>query len=237
MREAVWSHDDRYITLPNGVRACYTCAGNSGTPVVLVHGAASTRLDWSATLPALAENHRVYALDLAGYGESTRDSIPYTLPYYAEYLRAFLDKMGLKRAHLVGHSLGARVCLEFARHAGERVNRLVLIAPMGFGRLSKRGKVLTTVTWLFRRFSPRRRELYPTLHVRSFEPELDPLHEVTAPALVVWGKRDRYFPSRYAQRAKEILLNAQVRLFPGAGHAPHRDQPLAFNEVLADFLP
>jgi pimeloyl-ACP methyl ester carboxylesterase len=56
------------------------------------------------------------------------------------------------------------------------------------------------------------------------------------PTLLVWGDCDRIIPVDHGRAAAELIHNSRLEIFPGAGHFPHRDDPLRFVEVLRDFL-
>jgi pimeloyl-ACP methyl ester carboxylesterase len=221
--------------LVDGNRVAYTAAGEHGAPVVLVHGGASTRHDWATSIPVLASVHRVYALDLLGYGESDNPEPVYTLRHMSDLLKRFIEEMRLERVHMVGHSLGASAGLEVARLAPEAVARLVLVAPMGFGRVSLIGRALATLAWVWDkgRLMPLP---YPPLDIEPDNPNLDSLRAVRAPTCLVWGERDRYFPVSYGKRAMELLPNARLEVFKGHGHAPHREAPAEFNRLVLDFF-
>jgi 4,5:9,10-diseco-3-hydroxy-5,9,17-trioxoandrosta-1(10),2-diene-4-oate hydrolase len=116
----------------SGLRLRYWDVG-TGPAVVLVHGAAASVEYWRYTVGALAESHRVLALDLPGCGLSERGPALPTLPEAGDLLAAFLDALGIARAALVGHSLGGLVALEATlRHPG-RAERLVLSNSAGLG--------------------------------------------------------------------------------------------------------
>ncbi|WP_201261118.1 alpha/beta fold hydrolase [Embleya scabrispora] len=112
------------------IRTRYQTWGTSGSPVVLVHGAFESVDTWSRLAPLLARNHRVYALDLTGYGYSQRRG-PYTVDHLTRQLLGFLDAMHLggpgERPLLVGHSSGAAMVAEAALRAPERIGGMMLL--------------------------------------------------------------------------------------------------------------
>ncbi len=109
-------------------------AGSSETaPIVLVHGFGGDLNTWLFNQPDLAETHAVYALDLPGHGRSGKDVGAGGLTALSGALGAFLDALGIGRAHLVGHSLGAAVALDLALGRPAAVASLTLIAPAGLG--------------------------------------------------------------------------------------------------------
>ena len=216
-------------------RAAYTAAGAEGTPVVLVHGGAGDRRDWGKSIPAIASSYRAFAPDLIGYGDSSRLGGSYDIGRFSRFLTDFMDDLGLDRAVLVGHSLGARACLEIALREPGRVAKLVLVSPVGFGRLSVPGYILGTAGWALSKAL--RRELpYPPLDIRLKDPNPGRFRDVQCPTLVLWGRADMFFPPRYARRAGELIPDSRLKMFTLSGHAPHRNQPSAFNRELLAFL-
>jgi pimeloyl-ACP methyl ester carboxylesterase len=103
----------------------------SGEPVILLHGYFYDSLQWSKNLGALAARFKVYALDLWGFGYSTREPMDYGYPLYVRQLLKFLDVLGIEKASLVGQSMGGGTAILFATQRLERVNKLVLVASGG----------------------------------------------------------------------------------------------------------
>jgi pimeloyl-ACP methyl ester carboxylesterase len=98
--------------------------------VILIHGVMDSAQNWNGNLDALAQTRRVWAIDLIGFGFSSRPTrAAYSLRYFAETVDEFMDAQRIARAHVVGHSLGGAVALEFAARFPERVGKMVLINP------------------------------------------------------------------------------------------------------------
>jgi pimeloyl-ACP methyl ester carboxylesterase len=116
-----------------GGTVSYREAGE-GPALVLLHGIGSNSRSWSVQLDALADRWRVIAWDAPGYGESEPLREPHpTGRDYAGRLRDFLDALDIPRCHLVGHSLGALMAIEFCANNSARVRSLVLAHPaMGY---------------------------------------------------------------------------------------------------------
>ncbi len=114
----------------DGIRTRYQEWGSTGTPIILVHGAFESVDTWSRLAPLLARDHRVYALDLTGYGYSQRKG-PYTVDHQTDQLLGFLDAMHLgaagDRPVLVGHSSGAAVVSQAALRSPGRIAGLMLL--------------------------------------------------------------------------------------------------------------
>lgn len=108
----------------NGVRMHYV-AGGSGTPVVLIHGWPQTWYGWWPIMPALAEHHTVYAIDLPGLGDSTGSPTGYDKATLARYVHTLIaDKLNIRDAAVIGHDLGAAVAFEYASQFPDDTARL-----------------------------------------------------------------------------------------------------------------
>ena len=133
LHEDLASPDDRFV-LVDGFRMRYQVKGE-GTPLILIHGFASSIVTWHRNIDDLARDHRVYAIDLKGWGLSDKPSDgDYSLLAQAHHLRSFMTALGIERAVLVGHSMGGTVCAHFAIEYPDDVLGIVLIDPAGARR-------------------------------------------------------------------------------------------------------
>ncbi|HVU03854.1 MAG TPA: alpha/beta fold hydrolase [Polyangiaceae bacterium] len=112
----------------HGIDTFYLEAGH-GDPVILLHGLGSTNSGMLPTLDDLGRSYRVISPDIPGFGDSSKPIRPYHAGFFASWLLAFLDELGIERAHLVGNSMGGRIALEVALRAPARVDRLALLSP------------------------------------------------------------------------------------------------------------
>jgi pimeloyl-ACP methyl ester carboxylesterase len=102
-----------------------------GRPVIFVHGWLGSWRYWIPAMQQLSAKYRTYALDLWGFGDSGRNAKHYELKDQVQLLHDFMEKLGITKAALVGHSLGAAICLRYATLHPDRAPRLALIsAPL-----------------------------------------------------------------------------------------------------------
>ena len=118
----------------NGIKTNYLEAGK-GDPVVLIHGSGpgvTSYANWRLVLPALAENFRVLAPDMVGFGFSERPAnIEYGVQTWADQVVGLMDTLELPTAHMVGNSFGGAIALRIATQHPDRVGKLVLMGSMG----------------------------------------------------------------------------------------------------------
>lgn len=110
----------------DGVALHYVAEG-SGSPVILVHGLGGFAESWRHNLPELGRQAAVYALDLPGFGQSSKPVLPCSLGFFSMALEEFRATLELTRPTLVGHSLGGAVVAAYALAHPGKVDRLVLI--------------------------------------------------------------------------------------------------------------
>lgn len=100
-----------------------------GRPVILVHGWLGSWRYWIPAMQQISGKYRTYALDLWGFGESAKEPRLYTFEAQVRLLEQFMDRLGIAKAALVGHGLGAAIVTRLALRAPERVPRLMAVSP------------------------------------------------------------------------------------------------------------
>jgi pimeloyl-ACP methyl ester carboxylesterase len=127
-----------HALLLRGLNIHYRVEGH-GPDVVLLHGWVSSRRMWAYYSARLAPTHQCWSLDLPGCGDSDKPAPGwYSIPNYTALLHDFLREVGLRRAHVVGHSLGGMIALDFAATHPKAVERLIAINPLVTGKARPR---------------------------------------------------------------------------------------------------
>ncbi|CAN5637508.1 hypothetical protein BH10ACT11_BH10ACT11_11550 [soil metagenome] len=105
-------------------------AGDGPEHVICIHGLGGTKVSFFETVAALTPRHTVHAIDLPGFGSSSKPvRAPFNAQWFARIVLAYMDRLGIERAHLVGNSMGGRVALEVALGSPDRVSSLGLLTP------------------------------------------------------------------------------------------------------------
>jgi pimeloyl-ACP methyl ester carboxylesterase len=171
-------------------------AGAGPTQVLCVHGLGANKASFFETVAALAGDCTVHAIDLPGFGSSSKPTwARYNAPWFADAVLGYLEASEVASAHLVGNSMGGRIAIEVAFENPDRVDSLSLLAP--------------AMAWR------RRRELVPL--VRLLRPEIasipHPLRTTTVRAQLwsMFARPERLDPVVADVAAEEFLRNYRSR--------------------------
>jgi pimeloyl-ACP methyl ester carboxylesterase len=135
-RATDWSRELKRVEI-DGLPVNYVDVGSGDEdPVVLVHGLGGQWQNWLENIPRLAQDRRVVAMDLPGFGltpepDDDDDDDEVSIPRYGRCVDTLCEKLGLGKVDLVGNSMGGFIAAEVAIQFPERVARLVLVSAAG----------------------------------------------------------------------------------------------------------
>jgi pimeloyl-ACP methyl ester carboxylesterase len=110
----------------NGLQMYYEVHGESGEPLVLLHGAYMTiPTNWDVLIPTLSKTHQVIAVELQNHGRTTDRDTPITYEGMADDVAALLDHLAVEKAVVFGYSMGASTAIQVAVRHPEKVTRLI----------------------------------------------------------------------------------------------------------------
>ncbi|MBN1956243.1 MAG: alpha/beta hydrolase [Anaerolineae bacterium] len=98
-----------------------------GRPVILLHCWLGSWNYWLSTMEALSDAYKTYALDFWGFGESAKTGDHFRVPDYVEMVVQFMDRLGIARAPVMGHSMGGTVSLSLTLDHPERVQKVAVV--------------------------------------------------------------------------------------------------------------
>ena len=216
---------DQYTQIGQ-INTRFWAAGDGGKTLVLIHGLGGYVEDWMHNIHALAEQHRVYAMDLVGSGRSDKPSAAYSLPYLAQFVHDFVEAQNIERASLIGHSLGGGVALQFAIRFPAKVGKLVLVSSAGLGREVKLLLRLSTLPIIGEWFTrPTRKGIAEFLKKSMYDPALvtDELVELCYHLAAVPGAQRAMLATARAVINLRGMRDDAVR--PIVDHLPHITAP------------
>lgn len=231
------------FTKVEGLKTAYVEAG-SGFPMILLHGLGGSKYSWRACLPILSKHFRVIALDIKGFGESEHRVRNYALESQTVFLEKFMLALGIKKAHLVGNSMGGASALAIGYYHPDWVDKTVLIDPAIYGMR------LPLWFWIFS--IPLLRHLLPIFNSelpirKNFEMALHDRSVFTEENIKEYSKPYHSFWARYTfmQICSEFSIHpGLIEILPYARQEiliiwgrEDRMIPLSFGERLVQDLP
>lgn len=125
--------EDQYVKV-NQINTRYWTLGSQGTTVILLHGLGGYIELWADNIDTIAKCHKVYAIDMVGFGHTDKPVDLYSLSFLAEFVKDFMDALDIQSCSLIGCSLGGGVALQFALMFQEKLEKLVLVSSIGLGK-------------------------------------------------------------------------------------------------------
>jgi pimeloyl-ACP methyl ester carboxylesterase len=220
-----------------------------GEPIILIHGLSGSSRWWVRNIPILAEHYRLYLIDLPGFGTMRHYRGRLALDEIASGIVMWMEAVGIKQAHLVGHSMGGYICLWIAAHHRERIQCLVLVSPAGIPHIRSLPGYALPLLVAIRYLKPRFFSILisdalragPLTIVRAAQDLLtkdirDCLKDITAPTLLIWGEYDSLVPLTLGDILNREISHAHLLILKKAGHVSMFDQPKQFNAAVLTFL-
>lgn len=251
----------------NDLQMHYLDQGNpNGTPLLFIHGNVSSSVWWRYTLERLADSpYRLIAPDLRGRGETKGQADHWTIETLAHDLRGLVEALGLGSLHLIGHSLGALVAIQYALDFKPEVRSLFLLAPgwvagdmpdeVGDPARIKMMVENKAILKMALRMTAANHpdEGWDVLETASLRQQDDASYR-TPIALKMWavdqrlgeldgipttvarGVHDSIIPEAVVLASAQGIPHAHYEVLHGATHSPNVETPDAFVEVLRAHL-
>jgi pimeloyl-ACP methyl ester carboxylesterase len=241
----------------NGLHMYYEVYGQ-GSPLVLLHGGMLTiELDFATLIPTLAGRHQVIGVEMQGHGRTADIDRALTPAGLASDIVGLLDRLGIDRAHVLGHSMGAAVTLELGVSHPTRVRSLVVasasVRPDGLhedltdpARHATSARMPTQQDFLDMRESYRRLSPHPD-HFDEFLATLsqsnadlqgwsdEQLASISVPTLLVLGDRD-FTTVEHGAVMLKLIPGSQLAVLPDTTHMQVTRRADVLLPMLARFL-
>ncbi len=213
--------------------------------MLILHGWGDSSAGWRAYAQALAADYDVIVPDLPGFGGTESPKDAWGVTQYAQFIRAFLQKIGVKPYAIIGHSNGGAIAVRGVGQGLLQAEKLVLLASAGvrspkanlsYRVIAKVGKAVTKP--LPKRVSAKlRRTLYQKVgsdllvaeHLQETFKKIvrDDVRAdaayISIPTLLVYGSADTDTPVSIAQELQKSIDGSRLEVLPGAGHFVHID--------------
>lgn len=111
-----------------------------GESILFIHGLGSYAPAWKYNIKSLSKSYRCIAVDLIGYGKSSKGKYNADMSFHTQYLFELMDQLDIKKFHIAGHSMGGQIALKMAIEKPEKIESLLLMAPAGIETFSSKEK-------------------------------------------------------------------------------------------------
>ncbi|MGA8633864.1 MAG: alpha/beta hydrolase [Candidatus Dormiibacterota bacterium] len=235
----------------------------TGRPLLLLHGWGVSSELFAPILDALEPGRRLIVPDLPGFGATPEPGSAWSVHDYAAWCVALLDRLGIGTIDLIGHSNGGRIGIVMAATYPGRVGRMVLVGSAGIRpRQTLRSvarvrsyKLLRAAersgAWpaALRRAAARRADQRGSADYRAVsgvmrgtlvrvvnEDLRSLLPQLHLPVLLIWGEHDTETPLDDGRLMEQLIPDAGLVVFEGAGHYAYLEQPARFCRIVEVFL-
>ncbi|MDT4966776.1 MAG: hypothetical protein QOJ64_1513 [Acidobacteriota bacterium] len=254
--------ESRSTTL-DGARIHYVNYGKGSEALVLIHGWTCNIDNWRDQMPEFAKRNRVIAIDLPGHGQSDKPKVAYTMEYFARAVEAVLRDAKVKRAVLVGHSMGTPIARQFYRKYPEKTLAIVIVD--GALRPYAPKEIMDQMTAGLR--SPNYKETAGQMFAGMMGPNLSaeaqarikasflntPQYvvvsamdgmadtaiwtedKINVPVLAIMA-RNPFYPPDVEQIYRSIAQDLEFHMWDGVGHFIMMEKPSDFNVTVLAFL-
>ena len=246
-----------------GARIHYVNYGKGSEALVLIHGWTCNLDNWRDQIPDFAKRSRVIAIDLPGHGQSEKPQLTYSMDLFARAVDAVLRDAKVKRAVLVGHSMGTPIARQFYREYPEKTLAIVIVdgALRPFGDKAMMDRLIAG----FR--GPNYKETGAQMFAAMTGPNLSaearerikasfsntPQHVIVSAMegmaeASIWGEdkinvpvlailaKNPFYPANIEESYRSIAPKLDFRMWEGVGHFIMMEKPKEFNEAVLAFL-
>ena len=264
---SLWAIPYEFIDVPThwGCTHLIVCGPENAPPLVLLHGMHLSATMWFSNIAAFSRHYRIYAVDtIGGVGRSVAVHPPKSKADLAGWLNCVLDELRITQAHILGHSYGGWLALNFALSAPKRIKRLILLAPVGLQPFVSQFWLRGIPAMLF----PRRsfitgfmkwmtvegfvvNELFVeqfVLGMQAFRPSCQiralptvftdhELRQIKAHTLLLLGEKEVIYDPKAAMKwANQAMPRIQSEMVSNASHGLPMEQAELVNERILGFL-
>lgn len=234
-----------------------------GEDLIVLHGWGANINTVMSIINITKDKFRVHAIDLPGFGESEKPKMAIDGFEYAEIVKEYMDKKGIKKATLIGHSFGGKLSIILGSKYPEVVEKIVLVNSAGL--IPKRSlkyylKVYSFKTLksiykkiIFWEEDSRKMERFykkfgstdykdadgvmRQILVKVVNENLEGLlSSIKAPTLIIWGDKDTATPLYMGEKMEREIKDSGLVVLKGTGHFSYLDEPLRFKAILRSFL-
>ena len=242
-----------YFVTCNGIPVHVSETGKGDKAIILLHGYLETLYIWEEFRSLLPDSSRIVSIDLPGLGLTGSDPFINSMQFDAKVLLDLLDKLGIMRPYIVGHSMGGYVAQRFLRDYPGRIAGMVNIKDFILnGKLVQLAQVAVPNMYCrsnLRKFDEKITETVEICEMHdpqgvaavlrglvAREDNVELLKSPSVPVMFVYGDSDVYYPLEEIERIKADLPGCKHVVVPGTGHNTFIEDPGSTAALILDFI-
>ncbi|HDX9577961.1 TPA: alpha/beta hydrolase [Bacillus pseudomycoides] len=225
--------------------------GKDKPPLLMLHGFGGSSNGFSDLYPDLAKNHTVIAVDILGFGHSSKPlDFRYSFPNQANLYYKLMKKLGYDTFAILGHSMGGEISLNVTYLYPEAVTHLILTDAIGaetlqHGKGSPKPKLSNDLSTVSTPKEFREEEVKNNRDDTAHHDELGKMwprrlrintDEIQLPTLLIWGRHDKSVAWQKGETYHQFLKNSTFHIIEEGEHAPFRQQPKEFMKYIDEFF-
>ena len=238
-------------------------AGNDEEALVLIHGWTMNNDNWNAQVPTLVKRNRVIAIDLPGHGQSDKPKTTYSMDYFARAVDAVMRDAKVKRAVLVGHSMGTPVARQFYRKYPEKILAIVIVdgslrpfsdkalidkmlaglrspgymqvGTQMFTMMSGPGLAAEAKDRIMTSFANTPQHVLVSAMEAMTDPSIWGDDKINVPILAVMAKNP-FLPPNAEESFRALAPKMEFYMWDNVAHFLHMERPQEFNQAVLAFL-
>ena len=222
------------------------------TNILFLHGWGGDEKSFAAVLPFFTSKYKCVCVRMprenypvaCGATPSRVKGNIWTLDDFADFVIAELDKLDIKKTHIIAHSFGARVAVLLVNRCPERFGKLILTGPAGIRarlglwrrtkiKLHKMKIIKSKGSADYRVLSPEGKKTFQNIVNRDLSAEIS---RISHPTLLIWGTRDSAIKKSAIKRWTKLAPCAKLVIYRGCGHFCFLDAPARFIVDAEEFL-
>jgi pimeloyl-ACP methyl ester carboxylesterase len=253
------------FTSIDGMNISYTIQGEGDINIIFLHGWGVNKEAFNPIIERMtaSNQYKLISIDFPGFGESDMPNQPVGTSTYADWTIQFIQKLGLDKVNLIGHSFGGRVSIRIASNQTGLVEKVILIDSAGVKSKLKLKHHLKVQSYKFakafiklvyrkEKFEQKIEELrkkFGSEDYRKSNPIMrqvliktvnedlsDLLPDIKAPTLIIWGEKDTETPLWMGEKMEKLIPDAGLVTFKGSGHYSYLEKPDDFVIITNKFF-
>ncbi|KFM99291.1 alpha/beta hydrolase [Bacillus clarus] len=225
--------------------------GEGKPPLLMLHGFGGSSDGFSDIYPELAKDHTIIAVDILGFGRSSKPTdFQYSFPTQVNLYYKLMKKLGYDQFAVLGHSMGGEMSLNLTHLYPEAVTHLILADSTGIESFQQKegfqapelSTDLQTVTAIT---DYDKNEVKNSRDDKKHYDELTKMRErrivmdanaIKVPTLIIWGRNDKSVSWKNGELYHQLFKNSTFHIIEKGYHAPFRQEPAEFIEYVQAFF-